>query len=285
MMNSLLAFMVLAGVACAQEQLQSARDRDLYGLAKADLKAFAREVSKEAESELGQAQMIVKWLAEHFEWKSTDYKQRTVQEIIDRGGGNCNELAMVAVAAMKEMNMRMRRVREINIHKETPQRGVTAHDMVKQKGLRFSVFGRHHNDHVWIEIFDAKAGEWFPADPSIGIVGTREWLEARAGFGKRFTLDPISEDMIVPFVVFAADEKGSFSINRTQHYMVEEFNRLYPNRLDKLPAWKEWVRLLDDLDEKAGGALKGEINLHEYEKEIDQLAVTYAQLRSEFLKR
>lgn len=285
-MKILVAIVLLVtSMAMCQEKLESPKDKSLYEVAKKDLKAFALEVTRDAPSELGQAQMIVQWLAEHFEWKSTDYKQRTVMEIIERGGGNCNELAMVAVAALKELNVTMRRVREINIHKEKPSRGENARALVKEKGNRLSVFGRHHNDHVWIEIYDGKAGDWFPADPSIGIVGTREWLEARAGFGKRFTLDPISEDMIVPFVIVAADDKGAFSINRTRHYMVEEFGRLYPNRLDKLPAWKEWVRLLDDLDDKAIGAFNGEVNLHYHEKAIDRLAEVYSELRSEFLRR
>ena len=282
-MRTLLAFLLLPATVLCQEKLESQKDKDLYQLVRGDLKSFAFEVSKKAGSELGQAQMIVKWLAEHFEWKSTDYKQRTVQEIIDRGGGNCNELALVAVAALKELNIPMRRVHEINVHKLTPQRGETAHKMVKEKGIRFSVFGRHHNDHIWIEIHDSKTDQWYPADPSIGIVGTKEWLMARAGFGKRFTLDPISEDMIVPFAIFAADEKGAFTINRTRHYMIEEFGSLYPKKLSGLPSWKKWIRLIDELDEKAGGAFIGEVNLHNYEREIDQLADVYSQLRTEFL--
>lgn len=284
MTKAILALAVAASVAFSQEKLQSSRERELYGLAKTDLKAFAREVSAGADSELGQAQMLVTWLAEHFEWKSTDYKQRTVQEIIDRGGGNCNELALVAVAGLKELNIPMRRVHEINVHKLTPERGVTAHNMVKEKGVRMSVFGRHHNDHIWLEIHDSKTDEWYPADPSIGIVGTREWLMARAGFNTRFTLDPISEDMIVPFAIFAADEKGAFTISRTGHYMIEEFGGLYKKKLSDLPSWKEWVRLIGELDEKAGGAFNGTVNLHDYEGEIDTLANLYSQLREEFLK-
>jgi len=285
MTKVILALAVLASVAFTQEQLQSARDRELYALAKKDLKGFAREVSAGAESELGQAQMIVTWLAEHLEWKYTDYKQRTVQQIIDRGGGNCNELALVAVAALKELNIPMRRVHEINIHKLTPERGKTAHRMVKEKGLRMSVFGRHHNDHIWIEIHDSKTDEWYPADPSIGIVGTREWLMARAGFGKRFTLDPASEDMIVPFAVFAADEKGAFTINRTRHYMIDEFSRLYTKKLSDLPSWNTWTRLIDELDDKAGGAFAGTVNLHDHENDIDALADVYTKLRGEFQKK
>ena len=285
MKKTILALVLLVSAAYAQENLQSSRERELYRLARTDLKSFAREVSEGAGSELTQAQMIVTWLAKHFEWKSTDYRQRTVQEIIDRGGGNCNDLALVAVAALKELGVPMRRVHEINVHKLTPERGETAHNMVKEKGVRFSVFGRHHNDHIWIEIHDSKTDEWYPADPSIGIVGTREWLMARAGFGKRFTLDRISEDMIVPFAVFAADEKGAFTINRTSHYMIEEFGGLYKKKLSDLPSWNKWVRLIDELDEKAGGAFVGTVNLHDYENEIDELANVYSQLREEFLKK
>lgn len=281
-MKILFAVFFLVSGLMGQEKLQSQKDRDLYAMARTDLKSFAREVSRDADSELGQAQMIVKWLAEHFEWKYTDYKQRTVQQIIERGGGNCNELAQVAVAALTELGIPMRRVREINIHKLTPERGETAHNMVKEKGIRYSVFGRHHNDHVWLEIHDSKTDEWYPADPSIGIVGMKEWLLARAGFGTRFTLDPISEDMIVPFAVIAADENGNFTINRTHHYMVDEFGSLYKEKPRNLPSWKEWVRLVDDLDVKAMGAFNGNVNLHRYEDEIDELAGVYDKLKTEF---
>jgi len=137
-MRIFLAVLFLISAALGQEKLTSQKDRDLYNLLRKDLKAFAGEVTGNAPSELGQARMIVRWLAEHLEWKATDYQQRTVPEIINRGGGNCNELAMVAVAAMKEIDIRMRRVREINIHKETPARGETARAKVKEKGNRLS---------------------------------------------------------------------------------------------------------------------------------------------------
>ena len=134
---------------------QTNQDPHLYSLARTDLKAFAQQVSKDAKSELGQAQAIVRWLAKNFEWKATDYQQRTVQEIIERKGGNCNELAMVALSAMKELNIKFRRVHEVNIHVNTPERGVRAHELVKEKGNTMSVFGRHHNDHVWLELYDS----------------------------------------------------------------------------------------------------------------------------------
>jgi len=254
---------------------------ELYSLARTDLKAFAQQVSKNAKSELGQAQAIVKWLATNFEWKATDYQRRTVQEIIDRKGGNCNELAMVALSAMKALNIKLRQVHEVNIHVNTPDRGVRAHEMVKEKGNTFSVFGRRHNDHVWLELYDSAANDWFPADPSSGLVGVDEWMKGRVWFGKRVTLNPITADMIVPFAVFAADTNGKYTINRTQHYLVDEFDRLYQGKLHTLPEWKQWTTLLDLLDDKVGGAFAGNVNLHDYEAQIDSIADIYQQLARE----
>ena len=275
----ILAFFVVT-LATAQGNTSSTQNDELYFLARTDLKAFAQRVSKDSKSELGQAQAIVRWLAKNFEWKFTDYQRRTVQEIIERKGGNCNELALVALSAMKELNIKTRRVHEINIHVNTPDRGLRAHELVKQKGNTLSVFGRHHNDHVWLELFDSSANDWFPADPSSGLVGVEDWMKGRVWFGKRVTLNPLTDDMIVPFAVFAADDSGKFTINRTQHYVIDEFDRLYNGKLSKLPEWNRWVTLVDLLDDKVGGAFAGSINLHEYESEIDELATVYEQLRA-----
>jgi hypothetical protein len=227
-MRQILGALILACTfSFASAQRTSTQNEELYALARNDLKTFAQQVSKNAKSELGQAQAIVRWLAGNFEWKATDYKKRTVQEIIERRGGNCNELAMVAQTAMKELGIKLRRVHEVNIYTNTPERGERAHEMVKEKGNTYSVFGRHHNDHVWLELYDSVANEWFPADPASGLIGTEEWMKGRVWFGKRVTMNPITEDMIVPFAVFAADADGKFTINRTQHYLLDEFDRLY----------------------------------------------------------
>lgn len=281
----MIVLLLTCGATSAQQKPRSAHDEQIYALARTDLKAFAQQVSKDATSELGRAQAIVRWLAEQFEWKATDYQKRTVQEIIDRRGGNCNELAMVALAAMKELNIKLRRVHEVNIYTNTPERGERAKAMVKERGNAYSVFGRHHNDHVWLELYDSTANEWFPADPSSGLVGVEPWMKGRVGFGKRVTLNPITEDMIVPFAIFAADAEGKFTVNRTQHYLVEELDRLYDGKLHADHAWQEWTALLDLLDDKVQGAFAGKINLHEYEAQIDALAATYEQLRSSFQKQ
>lgn len=284
-LSILIVLLFMFGITAAQSPALPKHDEQLYALARTDLKTFAQEVSKGEKSELGRAQAIVNWLAKNFEWKATDYQRRTVQEIIERKGGNCNELAMVALSAMKELDIKLRRVHEVNIHTNTPDRGERAREKVKELGNTYSVFGRHHNDHVWLELYDSAANEWFPADPSSGLVGVEQWMKGRVGFGKRYTLNPITDDMIVPFAIFAADADGKFTINRTQHYLVDEFGRLYGNKLKKLPAWKRWIEMVDLLDDKVAGAFAGTINLHEYETQIDSLATTYDKLRASFVNK
>ena len=284
---ALVAVLVLGcfARAGAEEKPRTMRDEHLYQLARTDLKAFAKEVSEGTGSELGVKRGIVLWLTQHFDWKATDYQKRTVQQIIERGGGNCDDLAMVALAAMKELNIKVRRVHDVHIRTESVGRGERAHALVKEKGDSYSVFGRHHNDHVWLEIYDSKANDWFPADPWSGLVGTEDWLKARVWFGQRSSLAPDAAEMIVPFAIFAADADGNFTINRTGHYLVEEFDRLYGSRLHEEPAWPQWVAELDLLSDKVEGAFAGSVDLLEYESQIDALAATYEQLRAELQEK
>lgn len=254
---------------------------DLAGLALEDRAAFAAEITKGAASDLERAHRVVTWFATNFTWTATDYEKRTVEEILARKGGNCAELARVATAVLEQLDLPMRQVREINIHVEKEARGEQARKKVAAEGYAMSVFGRRHNDHVWIEIQDRETGEWFPADPSLGVVGEEQWLSARLGFGERFTLDPTSREMVAPFAVFAKDADGRLSINRTAHYVIDGFDGLYGGRLRRLPAWKDWTRLVDDLDDAALAAFSGEANLHDREAEIDALASAYAKLKEQ----
>ncbi len=214
-------------------------------------------------------------------WQPTDYKKRTVQEVIDRRGGNCDDLASVALASMNELHLQLRRVHDVHIRTLSAERGDHARALVKEKGDEYSVFGRHHNDHVWLEVYDSAAREWYPVDPWSGLAGLDEWMKARVWFGKRTSLAPDASEMIVPFGIFAADDTKHFTIDRTKHYLVDEFDRMYAGKLHGLPAWGTWVGLLDQLDGKVQGAFAGTTNLHEYEAQIDSLAATYEELRTE----
>ena len=112
--GSLLLALFLVSPCFAEQTMQSTRDQKLYQLAKTNLKEFAEELTQGSDSELEKVRSVIQWLAKNFEWKATDYQKRTVQEIISNGGGNCNELAMVAVATLKELNITMRNVHEID---------------------------------------------------------------------------------------------------------------------------------------------------------------------------
>jgi hypothetical protein len=106
-------------------------------------------------------------------------------------------------------------------------------------------------------------------------------MKGRVSFGERKGLSPDASEMIVPFAIFAADPDGNFTIDRTRHYLVDEFDRLYDGKLHHAASWEEWVRLLNLLSKKVEGAFAGKVDLLEYEPEIDTLAATYDKLRAE----
>lgn len=279
-----LSMLALAG-ACGErpaDERQSDESDALHALALEDRSGFAEYVAADADTDYERARAVVTWFAGNFDWTHTDYQVRTVDEILERRGGNCSELARVTQTMLEELNLPMRRVREINIHVESDDRQQRAEEKVAEMGIHLSVFGRRHNDHVWIEVQDRETGEWFPADPSMGVIGEKEWLAARLGFGERFTLDPTSEDMVVPFALFAEDGDGNLTENRTTHYVIDGFDALYSGRLRELEAWPDWVRLVDELDDQALRAFQGRVNLHDHGAEIDALAATYEALRAQY---
>lgn len=282
-MKLMFSIILAAGIA-AQPAATSAHDERLYMLAQTDMKTFAEEVTKGSASDVERTRAIVHWVIGHIGYEPTDYQTRTVAQIVERRGGNCDDMARVALAAMKELNIRTRRVHDVHIRTISAQRGDNARALVKKNGNQYSVFGTHHNDHVWLEVYDPSAKEWFPADPWTGLVGLDEWMAGRVGFSKRSGPSPDIADMIVPFAIFAADADGNFTINRTQHYLVDEFDREHHNKLHDLPPWKQWTALLGQLAGKAEGAFAGTTNLHDSAPQIDQLAATYEQLRSAYLK-
>lgn len=273
----ILLFLAVASLAKAQETTLDS----LYRLAVEDLSGFSHYLVADAKTEQEKAEKIIDWLARHFDWTATDYKKRTLKQILERKGGNCAELARVAAAAFEKVDLKMRRVREINLHIKTDRRQVTAEAKVKELGNRASVFGRQHNDHVWLEIFDPASGTWIPADPSLGVVGQRAWLSARYGFGKRYSLDPTSTDMIAPFAVFAMED-GNY-VDRSAHYAIEGFNKLYQNQLAQYPAWEQWKTGIDKLSKHALSAFLDKDNLHKQTAVIAELSDTYTTLKQQFI--
>ena len=126
--------LVSFGLALVQSRAPRAHEH-LYELARTDLKAFAKQVSEGTNSELGETRAIVLWLTQHFDWKETDYQKRTVQQIVERGGGNCNDLALVALAAMKELNIQVRKVHDVHV-RTVPRNAVKRAAALLRKGKK-----------------------------------------------------------------------------------------------------------------------------------------------------
>jgi len=251
-----------------------------------DVAVFAKQIIGNATSNFDKATILLDWLSNRLQWVATDYKQRNVKEILARGGGNCFELAKVYMAMIKELNIKYRPIAEINIHEYSDTRQQTAEARVKQAGNTMSVFGRQHNDHRWVEIYNDKTNEWEPADPSMNVIGTERWLKARVWFGERITIDTsITNDMIVPFAVFVVSDssKSIMTESRTGHYLINGFDNLYNGKLSQLPAWRKWVQLINELNDSARAAFEGRINLHNYSDQIAALKTMYDQLKYEYL--
>jgi transglutaminase superfamily protein len=250
----------------------------------ADHATLARQAAGNAKTTLEKVRAIVAWTNNSFEWTYTDYKSRTVDEIIERKGGNCDEQARVAVALMNELGIRTRRVKELNVQPENPDRQKRAEQKVAEIGAGASVFGLRHNDHVWTEFWDDETHEWTPADPTLNLVGFDSWIRARVGFGARPT-HPIlaSRDMLVPFAIFAISEKAL--IPRTERYLIDGFNAAYGGELEKLPAWRDWVRALVAVQPASLGAFEGRENLHTHADQIVAAKDAYDLLGKQYAAR
>jgi hypothetical protein len=251
--------------------------------AQINLKDFGSAIVKDASGDLERAELLLQWLSQHFKWLSTDYKNRTVKEIIARQGGNCFELATVYSSLIKTMGIRHRQIAEINIQPRSERRQKSAEELMAKRGNYGSVFGEQHNDHRWIEIFDSKSADWIPADPSVGVIGVESWLKSRVWFGERWAIDTsITNDMIVPIAIFVADGKSGMVEDRSTHYLITAFDNLYGGALSRLASWAEWKKEVAGIGTLCRGAFEGTVNLHAHADEIAQLARTYAALRAEW---
>lgn len=251
-----------------------------------DLKALGEKITVNEKTDYAKARVLLNWVSNRLEWKATDYQVRTVKEIMARQGGNCYELASVYKAMINAMNLRSRSIAEINVQRPSEEREKSATELIKTKGLSASVFGRRHNDHRWIEIYDAPSNKWLPVDPTMNVIGTEQWLKARLGFEKRITIDTsITNDMIAPFAIFVTDniKKHQLIEDRSSYYLITEFDNLYHNQLSKLPSWKRWVNLITILPAHAKLSLEGKENLHNYAKQIAELGEIYESLKEEYL--
>jgi hypothetical protein len=210
-------------------------------------------------------------------WVATDYHDRSIDEILARGSGNCDDHARVLQSILESRGIRTRWVQEINIQPPSPWRQANAERRISERGLSASVFGRQHNDHRWLEVWDDAQSQWFPADSALGIVGTDAWMRARLGFGDR--PKPV-EQMLVPFFV-AASASSSELEDRSQFYLVDAFDAAYGNRLHTLAAWQAWKASVLTLEQAGLRAFRAEENLHDHDSQMTQLLAIYMPLREQ----
>lgn len=221
---------------------------------------------------------LVGWINRDFVWTATDYRQRTPEQIIERRAGNCADLTKVLARLLDPVEIRYRFVREINVQPASDSRQASAERRIQTGGLRNSVFGLRHNDHVWLEVYDPAGNAWIPADPAVGVVGVGDWISARLVLADRrppvvAAAVPIVESMLVPIAVLAGPDV------RSTYYLVDHVDRAYGGRLGTLPAWGAWRALVAELGPIAGRAFAGETNLHERSELIDRAADAYEALR------
>lgn len=249
--------------------------------AETDLKALAASITVRTHTNTERVRAVINWAHTHLDWLNTDYQKRTVQEILDRKGGNCDEDARVVVALLDELGVKNRRVQEINIQPESARREKNAEELIAEKGASASVFGLRHNDHVWVEYWDEQHNEWAPADPTLSLVGYREWITARVGFGERITSNVIpSHDMIVPIAIFALTPGPQSPTReyRAERYLLTGFAAVDP-AARRSPAWDQWKSEIEAFQPKAKAAFEGAHNLHEDTGAIATLLATYESLK------
>lgn len=256
-----------------------------------NLKELAHSIAGDQGTAFEKTERLVKWINTTFKWTYTDYQKRTVEEIVQRRGGNCAELANVLYALLQSANIQARWIAEINIHPKSERRQNDAEGLVKKIGNRGSVFGFMHNDHRWLEVYDEVKQTWFPADPAVGVIGLKNWVLTRLGFSNRPTspvpeMANITRSMIAPFVVLAMESKGGAAKeDRSAFYLIDGFNQAYGKRLESLPSWQAWVAHINQLAPLAASTFKGETNLHQHINMIEQLSLIYEKLSREALER
>lgn len=220
---------------------------------KEDIEMLARKIAGNSGNTLERAKKLTFWIHDNFEFVYTDYKQRTVEELIQRRAGYCAEQARVLQTFLKAVDAPARWVAEINIQPKSERRKTDAENLIAEQGVRASVFGYMHNDHRWLEVYDDINKVWIPADPSLGIFGTDTWVKVRVGFDER---PEAIKDMIVPFVVVVRKDDKTME-DRSEYYLIEGFNSLYGNKLEKSPLWQEWIFLIGKLSAYGSSALTG----------------------------
>ena len=219
---------------------------------------------------------LMEWLHEQINWVATDYKDRTIEEIVKRRAGNCAEHARVFLALLDVLNIKSRWVLEIMTSPESKERQADAEELMDKWGNKASMFGLIHNDHRWIEVYDEQKDIWFPADSTFGIVGMEEWVDKRLSFSQEST----AHSGKIPLFIAIVSNDEIIEI-RSEEYMIDNFNNFYDNRLKNLSSWKKWTSAIDKLSDIAPLVFDGKLNFHTRLPLIREVITAYNKLLDE----
>lgn len=236
---------------------------------------IALEVTKDISSNFERCKTLVNWVHDNFSWPATDYKNRTIEEVLERRSGNCREQAWVLRKLLQEVSIPTRWVREINIHPESIDRRNSSKQLIEEVGLKCSVFGYRHNDHTWIEAYISETNEWVPADPAMGLFGKDKWVETRFHINKLPHKTLATLDMIVPICIIVMDDKFLPIDNRSNHYLIDLFSQFFPHVKENTIMWEKWVTYIHSFYPYAQLAFQAEYNLHEQDKNIKEMHEVY----------
>jgi hypothetical protein len=238
---------------------------------------LANEITRNESNNISKCKTLVHWVHETFVWNATDYQSRSVTEILERRSGNCAEQARVLESLINSLGIISRRIAEINIQPPSIQRQQSAEAMVVQIGPSASVFGYMHNDHRWLEIQDGHSDEWIPADATLGICGVENWMKERMGFGAR---NEVAKDMIVPIMVVVVDGYGRVLIDRSKHYLIDNFTQYAVSKGKRPDLLSEWAQIIDTLSLSAKRAFEGKDNLFKASSLIQKAYDQYERIRT-----
>lgn len=248
------------------------------------LERLVEEVIGDAQTDQQKTERILNWVHTQLNWVATDYTKKTVEEIIKNRAGNCAEMARVTYTLLTAVDIDCRWMAEVNLHPDSQLRQQTAAELVKSHGPTYSVFGLRHNDHRWIEVYNSTNDQWIPVDPTLNVIGLQEWVLARLGFEQRKTSHIISSaDMIAPVAIFSIDENKKPVEKRSRHYLIDGFNSVYNQQLDKLAQWEEWKVQIIRMEDVVMKTFLGQENLHHYQDDLHRLHTLYQQMKEEVL--
>lgn len=79
------------------------------------IEKLARQIVGDGSATESQCRKLITWIHAEFDWSLTDYKRRTVDEILTRREGNCAEQALLLKSLLSSLDVETRDIAEINI--------------------------------------------------------------------------------------------------------------------------------------------------------------------------